>query len=143
MKDIEVYDAQRFILGGKAEFTIENLKSKVSYKYKVVQSDKNPQIFFVRVAESTSFEYAGFFTLNGIVTYGKGKKGTRDANDPAIRGLLWALKKGHNGLPRPMIMFHHGRCACCGKKLNDPESVQRGIGPVCWERVMNKEAAMA
>lgn len=24
-----------------------------------------------------------------------------------------------------------GACACCGRPLSDPESVQRGIGPVC------------
>lgn len=27
-----------------------------------------------------------------------------------------------------------GRCACCGRELTDPESVARGIGPVCETR---------
>lgn len=27
-----------------------------------------------------------------------------------------------------------GRCACCGLKLTDPESVERGIGPICAEK---------
>lgn len=26
---------------------------------------------------------------------------------------------------------HHGICVCCGAELSDPESVERGIGPVC------------
>ena len=25
-----------------------------------------------------------------------------------------------------------GRCGICGKRLTDPESVGRGIGPACW-----------
>lgn len=28
----------------------------------------------------------------------------------------------------------YGQCACCGKELSDPESVARGIGPVCAEK---------
>lgn len=28
----------------------------------------------------------------------------------------------------------YGQCACCGKELSDPESVAKGIGPVCAEK---------
>lgn len=28
-----------------------------------------------------------------------------------------------------------GTCARCGRGLKDPESVERGFGPVCWARV--------
>lgn len=27
-----------------------------------------------------------------------------------------------------------GQCACCGRELTDPESVERGIGPICAEK---------
>jgi hypothetical protein len=27
-----------------------------------------------------------------------------------------------------------GSCGCCGRELTDPESIERGIGPICWER---------
>jgi hypothetical protein len=27
-------------------------------------------------------------------------------------------------------------CACCKKILNDPESIDRGIGPECWQQVL-------
>lgn len=27
-----------------------------------------------------------------------------------------------------------GQCACCGRQLTDPESVARGIGPICAEK---------
>ena len=27
----------------------------------------------------------------------------------------------------------YGRCCCCGKLLTVPESVERGVGPVCWD----------
>ena len=27
------------------------------------------------------------------------------------------------------------RCHICGRRLTDPDSVKRGIGPVCWRRL--------
>lgn len=27
-----------------------------------------------------------------------------------------------------------GNCACCGRELTDPESVERGIGPICFNK---------
>lgn len=36
-------------------------------------------------------------------------------------------------------MAHYGHitdhCGVCGRRLEDEESVARGIGPVCWERI--------
>ena len=29
----------------------------------------------------------------------------------------------------------YGRCVCCGAELSDPDSVARGIGPVCAKRL--------
>ena len=28
----------------------------------------------------------------------------------------------------------YGQCSCCGRELTNPESVARGIGPICAER---------
>lgn len=30
--------------------------------------------------------------------------------------------------------WHAGECARCGRELTDPESIQRGLGPVCAEK---------
>lgn len=32
----------------------------------------------------------------------------------------------------------HGTCAVCGRRLTNPESVRRGVGPVCYRR-MNRQ----
>jgi hypothetical protein len=32
----------------------------------------------------------------------------------------------------------HGVCMICGRTLTDPESVERGIGPVCYGRLVNR-----
>ncbi|NNM34462.1 MAG: hypothetical protein HKO53_15395 [Gemmatimonadetes bacterium] len=36
-----------------------------------------------------------------------------------------------DGTPFAVRCLHEGRCACCGRKLTTPESIDRGIGPVC------------
>lgn len=28
-----------------------------------------------------------------------------------------------------------GKCGCCGRRLTDPTSISRGIGPDCWARL--------
>lgn len=129
----EVTRARSFILGGKAEFTIENLNSGTFYKYRVTRSKDNDQLFFVRVmGENGKWFYTGYLNLK-YEWYRQGQNGKLDSNAPQIRGLMYALKRTE-ALPRPMIMMHHGKCACCGRKLNDPVSVARGIGPDCWKK---------
>lgn len=32
------------------------------------------------------------------------------------------------------------RCRICGRELKDPESVKRGVGPVCWKKLIKKQS---
>lgn len=40
-----------------------------------------------------------------------------------------------DGTPFVVRCLHEGRCACCGRKLTVPESIDTGIGPVCAGRI--------
>lgn len=125
-----------FMFGGKAEFTIANTKSGNSYKYRIRQSDKKPEMFFVRFTSGNgNWQYAGILIKrDNAVSFVRGKKGCCDKEDAPIRGLFYAMNHGQDKLPAPMEMHHHGRCCCCGKLLTDKESVERGMGPVCFSR---------
>lgn len=136
----EVKNARNFIFGGNAEFTIKNIVSSKEYKYNIRKSKnkyEDKELFFVRVKNGKDFEYAGciFKFLNGKFVYNKGKKGNLDITDPAIKGIIYAINRGNNALPHPMKMIHHGHCACCGRKLDDDESIERGFGPICWKNI--------
>jgi len=39
-----------------------------------------------------------------------------------------------DGTPFSVRCLHEGRCACCGRKLTVPESIDTGIGPVCAKK---------
>ena len=138
----EVQNVSEFILGGHAEFTIKNTNSGTAYKYKVTEAKKKKGLFYVSVANGNSYEYAGFISVesNGF-QYCRGRNGSLDSNTDPIKGLTWSLRKGNRPLPRPMIMLHHGKCAHCGKKLDDETSVLRGFGPVCWDRIQSMRGA--
>ena len=126
---MSILNSKKFILAGKAEFTIKNTSTGNGYHYKVNKA-KSGGIYFVEVkgGEFTAWTYTGF--LNDELCFVRGKKGKCTVKDPAIKGLLYALKR-EDKLPEPMFMYHHGRCACCGKKLTDDKSVRLGIGPTC------------
>jgi hypothetical protein len=61
------------------------------------------------------------------------KKGTSPT--PATQGFVWLLDQLYN--PKApnhwgqVEMYHMGACGRCGRPLTDPESIQRGLGPIC------------
>ena len=136
LEPCEVENVADFIFGGHSEFTIKNMNSGRAFKYRVSEAKKKKDLFYVSVNESGSYVYAGYIQRDSNrLFYSKGRNGYFDTNTDPIKGLLWSIRKGNNPLPRPMIMLHHGKCACCGKKLDDEISVARGFGPVCWKRL--------
>ena len=131
----EVMEPLTFLFGGKAEFTIKNVDSGNSYKYKVSCNPKNEKMYFV----SVDSEYAGVLIDDGVgIKYCQGKKGHYSVDATPIKGIMYVLRHGNTPLKAPMSMTHHGRCSFCGKALNDPESVVRGFGPVCWKKVQHR-----
>ena len=130
---------RQFILGGKSEFTVLNTVNGIEYKYHI-KSNKEHDTWFVNVKIAGSFKYAGFIKRNqhnGLYQYARGKKGSMDASNVAIKGLFWVLNHADNMNPAVKVI-HHGKCACCGKALTDEQSIVRGIGPVCYDRVMRR-----
>ena len=124
---IDILNPRQFILGGKAEFTLKNTNTDISYQYRV---NKKGNLYFIKVRTNSHkyWHYAGF--LNENYAFIKGNKGEYRYDSPQIKGILYALKHT-NKLNKPMVMYHHGKCACCGKKITDEESVRLGIGPTC------------
>lgn len=134
MENIDVMIPRDFIFGGNANFTLLNENSNISYQYVIKRCKDNNKMFFVSVKEGREpLTYAGYMVVinENTIAYQTGKKGNRSRTDPAIKGLEYAIVHGKATLPSPMRMYHHGKCACCGKKLTDEESIRLGIGPYC------------
>jgi hypothetical protein len=53
------------------------------------------------------------------------------------KSMVWKLTEADRLTPAQAKAFGdlHHFCVCCGKELTVPLSVERGIGPVCWDKL--------
>jgi hypothetical protein len=87
---------------------------------------KNPGCIYVTGGRRFGSTYFGKIDLGGRYSP------SRDA-DATIQGEVTEVMKD----PLASVVAHGretGECACCGRQLIDPESVERGIGPICFDR---------
>jgi hypothetical protein len=66
----------------------------------------------------------------------KTKKSPAEEREMEMRvfRIVLAIVDGDMPPPEGVWFSHFGKCSACGRKLTDPESVARGLGPDCWER---------
>lgn len=139
---------REFALAGCATFTVRNLWTARHYTYKVQrapgrasprigQSDARPNLWFVQVLSGTGYLYVGTLKgdpgVTGKPVFAWGTKSPLPTNALCVRGFDWVWKRVARGelLPPKVEVWHEGRCGRCGRPLTDPDSIRRGIGPVC------------
>lgn len=123
-----------FLLGGNCECVIKNVDTGNSFTFKIRRMKDGENAFFIHVKESHSYVYAGVLSLKGSRFYfNTGKKGKLSEGDTSIKALLYVLNHA-NKLPPKVQVWHTGRCSRCGRKLEDPESIMRGMGPECFKK---------
>lgn len=136
---------KQFLFAGNARITLKSLKSGDHFTYRV-KAAKNksywiangPASHFVSVLtgpdNETSFSYLGYYKNSGWPLRRTAKSLDRDA--PSARAWEWFERKLFQGvIPENLEMWHEGRCGMCGRTLTVPESIARGIGPECAERL--------
>lgn len=125
-------DIARFITGGRAYFTLRSTKTGTRFTYKSKQpKDKSPVHFF-SIMVGNEYLYAGMLK-NG--NFGQTAKSKVSPVETSYQALEWSLERilgGH--MPGTLEFWHEGRCACCGRRLTDPVSIARGIGPECIKK---------
>lgn len=135
-----------FILGGKSEFSIvqdsTSRLGSIDVRYKVIVSDSNKNLYFVYTEcnNSRNKKYHGYLLCTECsIKFNKGNAKITDLefNSKAIKGLIWVLNtlKLKGSLPNAVHVVHNGRCARCGRKLKDAESLMCGLGPECRKKV--------
>lgn len=121
-----------FILGGKSEFWLSNVKSGNKFHFKISTKDSN--ISFIRVVKGSEDVYAGFIRkVNSLFAFSSGNKGVMSVNDMEVKALLYVLNNASK-LPNYIEIIHMGKCSACGRKLTDIQSIRRGLGPECAKK---------
>ena len=137
-----VADAKDFILGGNAIVTLTSEKTGKHFTFKIKEKKEEGlagrNLSFVRVLagpDNTSFDeslHIGFIPSIGCKLIA-GKKGKPDA--PSFKALAWVLNHLEAGVfPANCKIQHEGRCSMCSRRLTDPVSIERGVGPECFSK---------
>jgi hypothetical protein len=140
--------SEKFLLAGRALFTVSNPKGD-HYTFKVrrvesewpVGSGRMSVTYFVNVKTSGSdrpYQYIGILKTDT----GDIKCTAKSAFLPGTKEYdvaKWACQSviGAKMIPDGYHIEHAGHCGKCGRTLTDPESIQRGIGPECWQMLGN------
>ena len=124
---------EEFILGGCAIFTLESQKTKRHFTYRVKQDNGR---FFVSVlrGEDNERDYKYLGMLNqATLQLNFTKKSAYTSDDLCVKAFQFFLQHLHN-IPSTLKVYHSGRCACCGRLLTTPDSIESGFGPKCAKK---------
>jgi Family of unknown function (DUF6011) len=131
-------DARRFIRGGKAILTIRSHKSGEHRTFRVSKKDADSPFFVGLLTgpdNGADYTYMGVLTDDGRVRLTKASKMGNES--VSVRAWNYVATKLHaDSLPPDADVLHEGRCGCCGRALTVPESIERGIGPECWSKMV-------
>lgn len=137
-------DIHRFVLGGNATFTLKNTVTgnRFTYKVAVIREDGRVSPHFVKLLtgpdNESSYEYMGIIRRETDYSYGGAKaKVPQNARAHRTFDWFWTVLNGKGASGKKLSDFpgfefwHAGTCCRCGRLLTTPESIAKGIGPVC------------
>jgi len=130
-----------FFSAGKACFTIRAKDLRFTYRINKVEDSWKPgkHVYFVKFLSGpdnvNSYTYLGMY--NPIRhTIRLTKKSRVGEKSDVFRYLAYALAlMALNKLPDNVEVWHEGRCGRCNRTLTVPESIERGLGPICAGQV--------
>jgi hypothetical protein len=124
-----------FMLAGNAHVTFQSQRTGTRFTYHVRLADRRPGdtriCHFVSVLTGPDhYEYLG--CIYAERAYVRGHKSRIAAAATSSIAFVWVWTHLLAGKMHPELgVWHEGRCGKCGRRLTTPESVARGLGPVC------------
>ena len=143
-----------FIFAGSAIFTVQpsekyvaanNCKPHYTYKITAKEGEWNgkPTVTYFAALLSgpdneSDYTYIGILAKTGFVKLTKASRYPEESHPVKILSRVVLALVEHRGeqIKNAGWSIHHeGRCGRCARTLTTPESVERGIGPECWEKM--------
>jgi hypothetical protein len=130
-------EALEFALAGNAHFTVENPTTGNRFTFRV-STPKRPArngktVHFVSVL--TGPDNKRHYRYMATIFDGADLRWTRKSKiadgAPSATAFKWAFKRRFDFTDTPAEFWHEGKCGKCARMLTVPESVERGLGPVC------------
>lgn len=141
---LKLLDIRRFLLAGHAKFTLVSKKTGDRRTFRVERKgEENFWFVSMLVGPNNGEDYrylCCMFEAGGGLKLKQNKE--KWATD-AFSAFLWmtghinaigAAAYRENWFFDQCEFWHAGECGRCGRELTDPESIARGLGPICAER---------
>lgn len=142
----------RFALAGNSTFTLRSTKTGKRFTYRVKlpgDAPDPPRLYFVSVLNGcdneTNYLYLGElrrkagdgWSSDELWPFNRGRKSRVNEFADSMVGFTWFWRhiQERGAVPDGLEVWHEGRCGRCNRKLTDPESIARGIGPDCAEQM--------
>lgn len=136
-------DVIKFLLAGHAKFTLVSKVTGNRKTFEVVKAPPKagmPEGWFVKLLvgpdNGSDYRYIGIIRRNA---HGLSFSANREGfGIDACAAMAWFIRlineTKDNRFNEQAEFWHSGYCSKCGRELTDPESIARGLGPVCAEK---------
>lgn len=123
-------------------FTLHNTDRNTHLTFKARRPKgwtvNSPVLIDLMVGTDNESDFGFLGSVNTRGFYKASAKSKVDADRKAVadRTLVWLLTKINNGVELPEALEIKGasKCARCGRKLTNPDSVDDGLGPICRKK---------
>lgn len=140
---------RNYVYAGDATLTLLNTNTGVRYTFSVAapyveggrERDTKRDLYFVKLLNGPdnggNYVYMGMIHPSKVTPAGPAlistKKSKVTVDAPSWKAADWMLRLLASGkdLPAGLEVWHEGNCGRCGRRLTVPESIERGLGPVC------------
>ena len=125
-------NALAFILAGAATFTLRSQKTGARFTFHVMQTSGTDWRVMLLTGPEQFTHVGGIHSTESRLVE---CWGFANWKAPYALALHWTLVRLQTPKDVDQLeIFHDGKCSACGRALTTPESVVRGLGPICWEK---------
>lgn len=143
LKDIDQIMA--FMLAGNAYVTLKSKSAEagkgLQYGFRIHRYEYKGTPYF-GVAQVTCGMKRSFGNLNprrGYEFSMRRRNAELNEYEQPVRAFRWVWDRLRAGqVPTDVEIWHEGRCGHCARVLTDPESIARGLGPICAEKLQQQ-----
>lgn len=148
-KPLSVAQFRNHLFAGRSVFTLENKETGNYITFKVKEVKKNykviPGQYIIQCKalgdRNYGYEFIGYMdTLRAQLR--PRHQGIK--SHLGFKTFVWVLRNFERleDFGDKLAIYHEGVCCKCGMNLTTPESIEKGIGPICEERVLGNSVKL-
>jgi len=131
---------REFTTAGRALLTLQSAKTGNRYTYQVTRAKDVGDRFFVSLLSgpNNTSDYVYIGTMDGTAFRTTKKSALTNDAQPVAAFRFLCERVLTNAAPPASLgleVRHEGRCGRCKRTLTVPESIDRGIGPECMDKM--------